>query len=676
METELHQFDSIKKCDLPKLTADEKPKRMRSRCKYNRQVCAFDIETTALTEIEQSVMYVWQFAIEGYIIIGRTWEQFQTLVQWINELSEDRKTVVFVHNLSYEFAFLSGVFHFDDDQVFPMESRKILKAETGNIEFRCSYLLTNLSLNSLTKRYKVEHQKRSGEEFDYTVRRFSDTPLTDQELQYCINDVAGLVEAIHKIMELNSDNLYTLPLTSTGFVRRYCKNAMRTEHGKVLNSYPDYDVFKLLRKAFRGGNTHANRYYADELIREKVTSMDITSSYPFQQVCKQFPIYPFEYEPNIDILHIDRLIENGKAVIFQVALFDLTIRNKYVVIPYIPFDKAITVHDPVIDNGRILQASYIELSLTDIDWKIIIQQYSFKAQLITAYKSGYGMLPDGLRNSNIEFYKKKTELKGVKGQELFYMKNKELLNSIYGMSVQNPVKRSILFNDKGAGSELFIEDTTFTDEELLKQSKRRAFTCYQFGVWTTAHARQSLQDGIDLCGDDLLYCDTDSCKFIGEHDFTEYNDQVQKLAVKGGLYATDIKGITHYGGVYDLDGVYDEFITQGAKKYAYMENGELHITVSGVGKKEGAEALIRAGGLNAFRSGLIFHNCGKTECIYNDCDYGWYTTQEGKKVYITRNALIRDQDYTLGRSDEYTELIYLSKQDIDKICRHLENLDA
>ena len=672
----LHLFGNIRIFDLPQFTADVKPKYFRSRYQYNAQVCAFDIETTALPEMQQSVMYIWQFAIEDYVIIGRTWEEFKTLVKWLNTLSNNRRTVVYVHNLSYEFQFLSGIFHFENEDVFPMENRKVLKAVLGNIEFRCSYLLTNLSLSALTKRYGVEHQKLSGEEYDYSVRRFSDSPMTMKEMEYCVNDVLGLVESIHKILELNEDTLTSIPLTSTGFVRRIVKNAMREEHQQIINSYPDYELFKLLRKAFRGGNTHANRYMADEVITGDIHSMDITSSYPFQQVCKQFPVFPFEKVHSTDIHYCDKLIDRGKAVLMHVALSNISIRGKHIVIPYIPYDKTISCVNPLIDNGRILQADYLEMVVTDIDWEIIIKQYQFSATLITAYKTTYGKLPDGIVKSNIEFYRKKTELKGVAGQELFYMKNKELLNSIYGMSVQNPVKRSILFNDVDSDTPaLYMEDESISDEDLLKKSKKKAFTCYQFGVWTTAHARKSLEDGIEICGDDLLYCDTDSCKFIGNHDFTVYNEQVKQLAVAGGLYATDIKGITHYGGVYELDGNYEAFITQGAKKYAYLENGELHITVSGVAKKAGAEALKQAGGLDAFREEFVFHNCGKTESIYNDTPLGWVKV-DGRKIYISRNVFIHEQDYTLGRTNEYTDVINLSKQDLMKICRHLKNLHA
>ena len=185
-QNNLHLFGNIKIFDLPKFTQDAKPKYYRSRYQYNAQVCAFDIETTALPEIEQSVMYIWQFAIEDYVIIGRTWEEFKTLVKWLNTLSFGRRTVVYVHNLSYEFQFLSGIFHFEDDCVFPMENRKVLKAVLGNLEFRCSYLLTNLGLSALTKRYQVEHQKLSGEEFDYSIRRFPDTTVHNLLRKYFI----------------------------------------------------------------------------------------------------------------------------------------------------------------------------------------------------------------------------------------------------------------------------------------------------------------------------------------------------------------------------------------------------------------------------------------------------------------------------------------------------------
>lgn len=636
----------------------------KTRKQYNREVCAFDIETTTIQKIEQSVMYIWQFAIEDTIIYGRTWEDFRKLISMLKIASHGRTTVIFVHNLSYEIQFLSGIYHFENKDIFPTEPRHVLRANIDNLEFRCSYRLTNLSLDALTKRYKVEHGKKSG--FDYSKIRYPWTELSPQEIEYCVNDVAGLVECIHAIMDLNCDDLYTLPLTSTGFVRRECKKAMHEQHNQIMKAFPDYEVFKLLRREFRGGNTHANRFYADEVIRQTVYNEDISSSYPSQQCTKPHPIGSFTPIKGISCGLVDRLIERGYAVLFEVDLYDIKLRYKYTSVPYIPIAKCRYINNVAADNGRVLSADYLQLVVNEIDWKIIVKQYTFSATANYGFKAKLEKLPQGLIDCNVRFFKDKTELKGVEGQDLFYLKSKELLNSIYGMSVQNPAKGSILFDDC-----LYRDDESKTEEQLLERARKRAFTLYQYGCWTTAHARESLQAGIDICGDDLIYCDTDSCKHLNKHDFTKYNEERKAAAIEAGLYATDRHGVIHYGGIFEEESSYTAFITQGAKKYAYEDEKGIHVTVSGVGKKKGAEALKQAGGLDAFRDGFIFHNCGKTRSIFNDTNYGQYTV-DGHVINITRNIVIEEQDYTLNRTQEYKDLIEESKYYIWRILKNLD----
>ena len=56
---------------------------------------------------------------------------------------------------------------------------------------------------------------------------------------------------------------------------------------------PGYEVYKALREAFRGGNTHANRYYVGNIV-ENVKTMDLESAYPAAQACFKFPMTPFK----------------------------------------------------------------------------------------------------------------------------------------------------------------------------------------------------------------------------------------------------------------------------------------------------------------------------------------------------------------------------------------------
>lgn len=660
--------------DLPVFHMLYSPNRNRGKNRklYNKELCAFDIETTTIPAIQQSIMYIWQFAIEDLVIVGRTWDEFKRFISLLKAVTGGRTTVIFVHNLSYEIEFLSGIFHFENTDIFPTEPRHVLRANIDNLEFRCSYRLTNLSLDAFTDRYNVEHKKVHG--FDYDKIRYPWTEMTEDEIKYCVNDVLGLIEAIHALLELNGDDLYTLPLTSTGFVRRECKKAMHEQRPQILKAFPDYEVFKLLRREFRGGNTHANRYYSDEIITGPVFSKDISSSYSSQQCTKLFPVTKFERIKSPSCRIVDKLIDRGYAVLFEVVLYDVELRDKYISVPYIPTAKCSVKINVSADNGRVLSASELCLVVNEIDWKIIISQYAFDAEVTQGYKSKLGKLPKGLIDTNIEYFKKKTELKGIEGQELFYLKSKELLNGIYGMSVQNPAKGSILFDDC-----LYNDDISKTEEELLQIARKRAFTLYQYGCWTTAHARDALQQGIDLCGDGLIYVDTDSCKYIGEVDFTEYNKDRIKASIDSGLYATDKHGVTHYGGVYEDDGVYNAFITQGAKKYAYTDKKGLHVTVSGVGKQKGAESLIfnswyKDGsftGLEAFRDGYIFHNCGKTRSIFNDGDFGEYTI-DGHKIFITRNVVIEEQDYTLSKTESYRDLVQECKASFYKIMKSFD----
>ena len=288
---------------------------------YKDCICSFDIETTRIPEIEQSVMYIWQFGLlvddAIYYTYGRTWKEFNTFIDMIRD--SHLRLVVYVHNLSYEFQFLRNVFSFTNDNVFAVKSRKILKcvSEEYNIEFRCSYLLTNLGLDSFTKKMGVEHQKLSGEEFDYSKKRYPWTKMTAYEMQYSFNDVIGLLEAIHEQMTQWNDNLYTIPLTSTGYIRRMAKDALKSfnfkQRASIIKSITP-DLYTELREGFRGGDTHANRYYVNETLYN-VKSCDRSSSYPDVIVNDMFPMSPFQKENDCDENDLKRFQQFGKCYI-------------------------------------------------------------------------------------------------------------------------------------------------------------------------------------------------------------------------------------------------------------------------------------------------------------------------------------------------------------------------
>jgi len=637
--------------------------RNKKNDKYLDIISAFDIETTRLKDIEQSVMYIWQWQIGDDTIVGRTWEEFKSFCKILKaNAKKGSKLVVFVHNLSYEFQFLRGIYNFQPEEVFALDSRKVVKCTMYDfLEFRCSYIHSNMSLSEYTNKMGAKHSKLSGDEFNYNIMRYSWTPLTNKELQYCVNDVLGLTEAIKIEMAHDKDNLYTFPMTSTGYVRRDAKKAMRSEHIRVKEQLPNIHIYEMCREAFRGGNTHANRFYAGKII-PNVKSADRSSSYPDVQCNCEFPIGEFFEAGSMTLDEIIKTINlKHKAVLMRVKLYNVTLINEFWGCPYLSRDKCRMIKNGVYDNGRILYAEYLETTITDIDLKIILSEYNFDdfKAFEVAY-ARYGRLPDSLINMIIKYYKAKTELKGIKEQELYYMKSKNKLNSIYGMTAQDPVKQDISFID--GIFKIGEEDI----EELLNEANQRAFMPYQWGVWTTALARLRLEEGIRLAGENFVYCDTDSVKYVGDIDWSAYNKEREADSLKSGAYATDPKGITHYMGVYEDDGFYPQFATLGAKKYCYNdESGELHTTIAGVTKREGGKELEEAGGIKAFKSGFIFNKAGGTESIYNDFPDIDEIEIEGHMLPITSNVVIKESSYTLGITHEYERLLLKSNLFID-----------
>lgn len=639
------------------------PATKKTEYRYLDIITAFDIETTNDLEAQQAYMYIWQYQFGSYTIIGRTWEEWlEFLSKVMEQLPGDVKVVIYVHNLSFEFQFLRGIYHFEPEEVFAVEPRKVLKCEMFQIfEYRCSYFLTNMSLDQFTKKMGVENAKLSGTDFDYSKRRYPWTELTDMELQYCINDVKGLVQALQVQFDTDGDTLYTVPLTSTGYVRRDVRKAMRSYNKRDLTEQlPDYEIFCMLREAFRGGNTHANRYYTDQII-PKVTSYDRVSSYPDVQLNHRFPLSHWLRE-DPEKLDLDRVLrkmdKHGRACLMRIGVTNIRLADPMWGCPYLARAKCRTILNGDNDNGRIMSADYLETTLTDVDFRILMDEYVFDdIVFIDFYHARYGLLPKQLRGVVQSYFVDKTNLKGVKGQEVYYMKVKNKLNSIYGMSVQSPVKQSIDFIDD------FIERHD-PERELLDESNRKAFQNYAWGVWTTAWARFELEKAIKLCGNQFVYCDTDSVKYIGDIDFSGYNKDHMKLSKENDAHATDPAGNEHYLGVYELDARYKNFITMGAKKYAYeYEDGSIGITVAGVSKSKGAVELAAAGGLKMFKEGFVFRDAGGTESIYNDIPYTDNPDQiglivrEGKRIPITCNVVIADSEYTLGVTGEYRRLL-------------------
>lgn len=625
--------------------------------KYLDVVCAFDIEATNIKEIEQAVMYIWQFQFNDTTIIGRTWEEYLTFLnRLIDFIPNDVYLVVYVHNLSYEFSFLKGVYKFTSDEVFATDKRKVLKCTMFNkIEYRCSYYLTNLSLDKFLKNMNVENKKLN---YDYTKERYYDTKLSDEELAYCINDVKGLVQAIKVKLRIEEDTLQTIPLTSTGYTRRDMRQAMKQfNYIQLHDMLPNIEVYKLLREAFRGGDTLANRWHSGDIL-ENISSVDIVSSYPSSLLMNKYPMTRFIKE---DVNDFNELIEDKeKALLFRVRFNNIDVNDMLQGHTYLSIDKCRNIKGGTIANGRIIRADSLETTITDIDFNIINRRYVYdRMEILDLYSSNYRLLPSMFRKVVKKYYDIKTKLKGSEegtDDYLFYMKNKERLNSCYGMTCEDIGKDNIVFIDGE------FKEAELPLAELIEKNNKKAFLNYAWGVWCTAHSRMRLADGIDIVTKhgkqytNFVYSDTDSIKYLNNISFKNYNDDIKELATIFNAYAKDNKGTYHYMGQFEDEGYTkpNRFKTMGAKKYVVEDKEKkLHITIAGVNKKYGGDEL---GKLENFKEGFIFTKSGGTEATYND-NINMFYKKGIRLIHITDNLYIKDGTYTLGITAEYKAIL-------------------
>ena len=666
----------LKEGILPRIPKAKKPS-MKANY-YVNVMSAFDIETTRLDLSDNpaehdyhAFMYVWQWQLGDNTIIGRNWTSFEILINLLSnalyEISEDKslpevpRLVCWIHNAAHEFAFLSGVYHFKPEEGFYREVRKPIWFSMNKcIEFRCSYLQTNMSLRKLTKQYGVQ-EKLSGQQFDYDRIRFPWTELSEYEMEYAVTDVRSLVEVMRIRMEKDGDTLQTIPLTSTGYVRRDVRRALQPLFLQIRDILPDEDQYRLLRKAFRGGNTHCNKAKSGRILKN-VFSYDMASCYPAMQLTKQYPMSKFRWLD--DRLSLDRILRFLKLNYAVVGLYEFTnirLKKKSTPIPYLSLARTESVGFRC-DNGRLLYADFSRMALTEVDLEIVLAQYDYDLiDVKSAMVAQKGYLPEEYKEVIRKYYHNKTYLKGTQDpdEQYLYQKDKEKLNAIYGMSAQDPIHADVKYDD-GTWT---VSGYDRPKEEIEKTLLKAKFP-YQWGVYTTAYARQALQEGIDLAGKQMVYCDTDSIKTEGPVDIERINGYRRKLARAYGGVEKDRKGQDHFIGIFEYEGTYDRFISCGAKRYAYEQDGHMSITVAGVTKEVNEEtgisfAVEELGCLENFREGMKWVKAGGIAAVYNDHDDFMYTDPEsGQQLHIGKNVALVPSTYEMTFESDYRKLLF------------------
>lgn len=657
------------------------------RIEYLNLACEVDIESSSFYDNDgnkTAIMYCFTIGVNGHSYLGRTYDDLFEILELYKKvfyLSINRRMIIYVHNLGYEFQFFYK--HFQWEKIFSLKSRiPITALTTDGFEFRCSFLLSGYSLAKVgehLQKYKVE--KKVGD-LDYNLIRHSETPLTKEEIGYVLNDGLVVMAYIQEQIEEHRNSITKIPLTKTGAVRKYCRDACLYSgggtHKDKFQSFHRYRVtmlatriksvneYKQLKRAFSGGFTHANGLIVGQKIKH-VTSFDFTSSYPYVMVSEKYPMFRGILE------EIKSKEEFYEKIHKYCCIFDITFYDLESIIffdHYISLSHCRDMDKYTLDNGRIVDANKLTITITEQDFFIIKKCYKWKKMEVWNFRSYVkGYLPTPFVKSILDLYQKKTQLKGVEGMEKEYLHSKEMVNSCYGMCVTDICRKEIVFNTETNQWEQDVEPDF--EKNLLKynESKQR-FLSYAWGIWVTAYARANLWSGILEFKEDYCYSDTDSIKAVNIDKHRKYINDYNQCAIEKLKRAMefhhlpfemvspkDINGNEHTLGLWDDETekgykyTYETFKTLGAKRYMVKyASGKESLTISGLNKKVAIKYLQANGDIfDQFKEGMYIppEHTGKNTHTYIDTE---------------RNGMVKDY---LGKWGEYHELS----------CVHMEGAD-
>ena len=670
------------------LDIEDAPLSNSKKVKYYEIPIAFDIETTSFysTRLEKcACMYCWAMSINGHVILGRKWSEFKDVCEILCEIlkpDETKRILIYIQNLAYEFQFICR--RFEWTRVFALKERKPLSCVTSsNLEFRCSYMLSGFSLEKIgenLQRYKIN--KMVGD-LNYTLPRHYNTPLTEKEWKYVINDVQVVVAYIQETAE-NDGGYHKIPLTKTGYVRNYCReicfqDRMYRKLMKVLTIEPD--EYEQLKRAFAGGFTHAN-WTRSRFLIENMDSFDETSAYPYTMVSEKFPMSKGR-RVLLDMEPEDRfeLYLQKYCCVFDIEIEDI---DGWEAPDHIlSFSKCRICEKPIVNNGRIISAKRVITTMTEVDFECFRKFYKFRRYRVSdliIYEKDY--LPTPFVKAILGLYKDKTELKDVSGKEVEYMKSKGMINSAYGMCVTDIVRDEDTFLVNWTSNKADVEEAI----NKYNYSTKR-FLFYPWGVWVTAYARRNLYSAIYEFGNDYIYSDTDSIKAVNADKHMEYFERYNSI-VKEKLQSAckyhdipfemtepqTIKGVKKPLGVWEHDGSYRRFKTLGAKRYMTetfnKKTGEweINITVSGLRKDKAMEYLTQeaekqgCSPFDLFKEELKVpgENTGKQIHTYNDYEFTEPLTDylgETVEVHEYSSIHLEPAEYNLSLAKDYKDLL-------------------
>lgn len=583
----------------------------------NKKLCTYfgtlDIETS-VTEYDIAYSYQQGFAVFNSLTDELiAYEETRDIVKLVDNIinlsavvEKDSRFIIFVHKLSYDITFfrqtlinrMADFYNEKPDGIYEellTGAIDWLSFRIKNIEFRCSYKLTQMSLYTFTKTMNIANRKLLGAN-DYGLH-YSDEELPKEYNDYMYNDTVGLGQAICKLMKLEGLTLTTLPYTATGFVRKDIMKAFKSDITAITQAKrcrPNPAEFKLWTEALSGGLSQVNKRYKNKVVigdtkTAFIRHRDFVSHYPTVMLTKKFPMSKGIRETfDIDestYSNIDKLTDIAnkfKQLVYSdeyliIATVDIyNYRSKQDSIRFLPPTDKIKKHisedeysTTYYSNKIDSNEGVIRLTLSTPDLQCLYEYAESDMILpVNVYKYKMGRLPKQIIDTIKKYFTDKSiikeKIKSAKRNNnealllelsATYSRAKVKLNSCAGMMMQKPMQDSYELSIDGTQSEALKWDLSTTEKinEILdsyygthnKRGQMDRGRCLSLlhAVFITAYGRQELLRACNAVGwENVIYVDTDSLFYKStpevEARLEELNKRYRQEAIDNEAFVT------------------------------------------------------------------------------------------------------------------------------------------
>ena len=518
--------------------------------------CA-DFETTSVKQYEVegcTRVYLWKMmGVDTPLdIMGINMETF------IENLDVLDGGVCYFHNLSFDGEFI--LWHLLEKGYEYNEEPKRAKTfstiidETGSIyeikictcskkiwEVRCSYKLFPKSIKDIGEMVGIP---KLNETHNYEeIKNYNSLEeVTEEEEMYITNDVRIMVELIKYLQD---KGVKGLTMSSSAY-KNWLQDKYMLAHNHMKKCDND-EVVEIVRKSYRGGITKVNPKYAGVEFND-VISFDVNSLYPSVMYDNPMPIGDGK---------IYNSIEEGRK----------DDRHLFIVVAFVSYGKVREGKHAFIGNQSgfsyarkysyddELQNKMLYLWLDEFNLFKLVYDAEYTIVKVVGWKKANYVFKDYIDR----WYKVKENAKTPTERSLA----KLMLNSLYGKFGMNDSRITKL--------PVAVGDT------IIYKTIENNTTYYykEVASYITSKARCKLASFMNKCGDNFLYCDTDSVYYIG-HDIPNIFKDV-----------VDPKKL----GYWKYEGHYTRFKALKAKCYLkQLDDGTIERRIAGC-PKECAELI-------------------------------------------------------------------------------------